>query len=100
MTVGMERHELDGDWAVRRESGLLPPLWGVRKHIDGGRGWTTLGPLRIPFELAGDELHYRPPFRGFVDVLEPTGPARCAGRATFRRRTFARFTMDRIPTEG
>ena len=27
--------ELDGEWEVERVSGLLPPLVGVRKEIDG-----------------------------------------------------------------
>ena len=30
--------ELDGEWEVRRVGGLLPPLYGFRKRIDGGSG--------------------------------------------------------------
>jgi hypothetical protein len=96
MTVRADPHELDGDWVVHRESGLLPPLWGVRKHIEGRHGWTTFGPLRMPFALDGHELHYRAPFTSFVDIVEPMGPGSCAGRATFRGRTFATFTMTRV----
>ncbi len=90
---------LDGEWELRRTSGLLPPLRGVRKHVEGRRGWTTLGPLRMPFELVGRELRYHPPFRAFVDVLEPAGADTVLGRATFRGRTFATFTMTRVPPD-
>src|SRR5689334_16421233 len=40
--IGMA--ELDGVWNVERRGGLLPPLAGVRKRIDGSRGETTIGP--------------------------------------------------------
>jgi hypothetical protein len=76
---------------------MLPPLWGVRKRIRGARGETTVGPIGVPFDVRGDELHYRPPFTGFVDIVEPSSDgARCDGRATFRRREFARFEMERL----
>ena len=40
--------ELDGDWEVRRVGGALPPLYGVRKRIDGGGGGAMLGlPLAV-----------------------------------------------------
>ena len=32
--------ELDGVWEVKRVSGALPPLTGVRKRIMGRRGHT------------------------------------------------------------
>jgi hypothetical protein len=88
--------ELDGVWRVERESGLLPPLVGVRKVIEGSRGRTSLGRLPgVPFEVVGLELRYRPPFAGFVDVLErDAGGYR--GRATFRGREFARFRLSRV----
>jgi hypothetical protein len=88
---------LDGVWSVRRVSGALPPMWGVRKRIRGARGETTLGPVRMPFDVRGNELHYRAPFTGLVDIVElsPDG-ARCDGRATFREREFARFAMERL----
>ena len=42
---------LDGDWQVIRTGGFLPPLVGVRKRIEGDRGWTSLGPLPgAPFD--------------------------------------------------
>jgi ferritin-like metal-binding protein YciE len=64
--------ELDGVWEVRRVSGALPPLPGVRKRIAGRRGETLLaGGRGVPFAVRGRELHYRPPFHWVVDVLEP-----------------------------
>jgi len=90
---------LDGTWAVWRTGGLLPPLAGVRKTISGDRGQTRLGPLPgLPFAVRDRALHYRGPFSGFVDVLEPAGEGGgvLQGRATFRGRTFGRFTMRRI----
>jgi hypothetical protein len=87
---------LDGVWDVIRVGGVLPPLAGVRKRIRDGRGETTLGPMRMPFELRGNELHYRTPFRGFVDVLEPVDDDHVAGRATFRGKEFGRFELRRM----
>jgi hypothetical protein len=89
--------QLDGLWNAERVSGALPPLWGVRKRIRGASGWTSVGPLRVPFEVSGNELHYRTPFRSFVDVLDVSADgARCTGRATFRGREFARFDLTRL----
>ena len=86
---------LEGRWHVTRTGGLLPPLVGVHKRISGGRGETRIGPLLgLPFDVEGLSLHYRGPFRGFVDVLEPDGDA-FAGRATFRGRELGRFRMER-----
>ena len=90
--------ELDGDWDVRRLSGALPPLVGVRKRIDGDRGATLLpGGLALPFAVAGRELRYRPPFSMVVDVLEPDGDA-WRGRATVFGRTVGEFRMSRRAT--
>ena len=61
---------LEGNWQVLRTGGLLPPLIGVRKRIEGDRGWTSLGPLPgAPFDVVGHELRYRAPFAGFGDLL-------------------------------
>jgi ferritin-like metal-binding protein YciE len=87
--------QLDGVWEVQRTGGLLPPLGGMRKRISGTRGRTIFGPLRMSFEVRGDELHYRSPFEGFVDVLEPVGEGLCHGRATFHGREFATFDLRR-----
>jgi len=89
--------ELDGVWNVKRVGGLLPPMVGVQKRIHGSSGETRVGPLfGVPFDVVGRDLHYRAPFRGFVDELEPAvGGFR--GRATFRGRVFGRFELERIP---
>jgi hypothetical protein len=87
---------LDGEWDVERVSGLLPPLLGVRKRIDGTRGVTAVGPFPgVPFDVVGLELRYRAPFAGVVDVLAPVSEGEFAGRATFRGREFGRFRMAR-----
>jgi hypothetical protein len=89
--------ELDGIWNVRRTGGLLPPLVGVSKRIDGTRGETRVGPVAgVPFDVVGLQLHYRRPFNGFVDVLTADGDG-FQGRATFRGREFGRFEMTRAP---
>ena len=86
---------LDGEWDVSRESGLLPPLLGVRKRIRGARGVTALGPLPgVGFDVVGNELRYRGPLRGLVDVLEVRGED-AAGLAVYRGRPIGRFRMRR-----
>jgi ferritin-like metal-binding protein YciE len=88
--------ELDGTWRVRRIGGLLPPLAGVTKRIDGSAGTTRIGgALGAPFDVTGLELRYRAPFSGFVDTLTPHGDG-FAGRATFRGREFGRFRLEPI----
>jgi len=90
--------ELDGVWSVRRLGGLLPPVAGVRKRIQGTRGKTTIGSLPgAPFDVVGLGLHYRAPFTGFVDELRPHGDG-YLGRATFRGQEFGRFAMERETT--
>ena len=87
--------ELDGDWRVERLSGLLPPLYGVRKRIRGARGETKVGPLPgVPFRVVGLKLEYHAPLGGFVDLLEREGDG-YAGRATFRGREYGRFRLTR-----
>jgi ferritin-like metal-binding protein YciE len=88
--------ELDGVWNVRRLGGMLPPFAGVRKRIQGTRGETTTGSLPgAPFDVVGLGLHYRAPFTGFVDELQPRGDG-YLGRATFCGQEFGRFAMDRV----
>jgi ferritin-like metal-binding protein YciE len=85
--------ELDGIWNVRRTGGLLPPMTGVSKRIDGTRGTTRIGStVGVPFDVVGHELHYRAPFAGFVDVLTPDASG-FRGRATFMGREFGRFEL-------
>ena len=85
--------ELDGEWEVRRLSGLLPPLAGMRKRVRGDRGETVLpGGCGVPFAVVGRELRYRSPFSMVVDVLEPDGDG-WQGSATAFGRTVGEFGM-------
>jgi hypothetical protein len=87
--------ELDGVWEVKRVSGALPPLIGVRKRISGTRGETKIGPFPgVPFDVHGLSLRYRVPFSAFVDLLEPEGDG-YRGQATFRGRLYGRFVLRR-----
>jgi ferritin-like metal-binding protein YciE len=83
---------LDGLWEVHRESGLLPPMMGVRKVISGDHGWTTVGPARAAFDVVGRELRYRAPLRGFVDVLEQEDGV-WKGRSLLAGREYGRFRL-------
>jgi hypothetical protein len=85
---------LDGTWDVKRESGLLPPMLGVRKEIRGGQGATTLGPFKLPFTIEGLSLRYRFPPR-LVDELEPDGEG-FRGRSLFAGRELGRFRLERV----
>ena len=89
--------ELDGEWEVRRLSGLLPPLYGVRKRIDGASGLTVLGPVKAPFDVVGRELRYRGLLsRGLVDSVEPGDEGWWNGVARYRGRRVGRFAMRRL----
>ena len=90
MTAGLQ-----GEWQVIRTGGLLPPLVGVRKRIEGDRGTTSLGPLPgVPFVVVGNELRYRAPFAGFVDVVEPSSDG-YRGRALVFGREVGTFRLER-----
>ena len=90
--------ELDGEWDVRRLSGLLPPLVGIRKRISDNRGETVVpGGVGVPFAVVGRELRYRSPFSMVVDVLEPAGDG-WRGRTTVFGRTVGEFGMSRRAT--
>ena len=90
--------ELDGDWELRRLSGVLPPLGALHKRVEGDRGATVLpGGVGVPFAVVGRELRYRPPFTMVVDVLEPDGDG-WHGRATVFGRTVGEFRMSRRAT--
>jgi len=86
---------VDGTWDVRRTGGLLPPLLGVRKHIAGTSGVTYLvhPAAAVPFDVVGNELRYRSPFAGVVDVLEPDGACGYLGRCTFFGRDVGTFRL-------
>jgi ferritin-like metal-binding protein YciE len=89
--------DLDGVWDVRRLSGALPPLHGVRKRIEGDHGETVVvrGP-GMPFDVRGLELRYRAPFAFLVDRLEPRGGG-FHGTATAFGRTYGEFELRRSP---
>ena len=90
--------ELDGDWDLRRLSGVLPPLGAICKRIEGDRGETVLpGGVGLPFAVVVRELRYRPPLAMFVDVLEPDGDG-WHGRGTVFGRTIGEFRMSRRAT--
>jgi ferritin-like metal-binding protein YciE len=92
--------ELDGVWNVRRRGGVLPPMVGVRKRISGTSGETKVGRLPgAPFDVVGLALHYRAPFGGFVDELEPDATG-FRGRSTFRGRELGTFELRRIDRGG
>jgi hypothetical protein len=89
--------ELDGEWEVKRVSGALPPLYGVRKRIAGGDGETLLGPLHSPFDVVERELRYTGALsRGLVDSLEPGEDGWWDGVARYRGRRLGRFAMRRV----
>jgi hypothetical protein len=94
----LEVPELDGEWDVRRVSGFLPPLAGLRKRIRDDGGTTVLpAGVGVPFTVVGHELRYRAPFAMVVDVLEPDGDG-WHGRATVFGRTIGEFRMSRRAT--
>jgi ferritin-like metal-binding protein YciE len=68
---------------------------GVRKRIRGNSGETLAGPVRMPFDVRGNELRYRVPFTGLVDVLAPNADG-WDGRATWFGVEFGRFRLRRI----
>jgi hypothetical protein len=88
---------LDGRWKVERSGGLLPPLYGVEKRIEGASGETRFGPVPFGFDVDGLRLRYRFPLNGFVDALQPDGQGAYRGRALFRGRELGRFRMIRRP---
>jgi hypothetical protein len=88
----------DGDYALRRTGGLLPPLTGVTKQVAGARGATVvLGRLRLPFTLEQRADHvllrYRGPLGVLRDRLRPASDGRWVGEATVLGRRYGRFTM-------
>jgi len=85
---------LDGRWDVRRTGGLLPPLFGVGKMIEGDHGYTTFGPLRVPFRVEGLTLRYTGLLRGLEDALVPDGDG-YAGRSYLAGRELGRFELRR-----
>jgi hypothetical protein len=98
-----------GRWQVRRLSGLLPPMVGVRKRIGRDRGHTGVGPLPgAAFDVCADapdrvRLVYRWPLSGLVDELRPGPGGAWRGRATYRGHELGRFEItpaSRTPPSG
>jgi ferritin-like metal-binding protein YciE len=87
--------ELDGVWAVERQGGILPPMPGVRKRIEGERGVTIAGPARLPFRVDGLTLRYDAPLVGLVDELEAEGDG-FRGRTLLAGRELGQFSLRRI----
>jgi hypothetical protein len=81
---------LEGDWRVKRESGLLPP--GLSKRIRNGKGWTRfLGLPLLPFRSVGSVLSYGLlPIR---DELVPGARGEWLGRGLLFGREFCRFRL-------
>jgi ferritin-like metal-binding protein YciE len=90
---------LDGIWTVRRAGGVLPPLAGVRKRIEGGSGYTEVGPVRLPFTVEGTTLRYERPLSLLVDELTPDGDG-FSGRATVAGREYGRFLLRPVKEVG
>ena len=88
--------DLDGEWNVRRVSGVLPPLYGVRKRIDGLKGVdAAAGAPAAPVRRAPDASSATAACsRACVDHLEPDGDG-WRGVARYRGRTLGRFAMTR-----
>lgn len=83
--------ELEGDWRVERESGLLPPL-GVSKRIGSRTGWTFLAGVPVaPFRVVGTTLEYL----GWpvTDELAPRADGTWEGRGLLLGREFCRFRL-------
>ena len=85
---------LDGRWNVRRTAGFLPPLLGVGKTIQGDHGYTTFGPVRVPFRVDGLTLRYTGVLCALEDALVPDGDG-FAGRSYVAGREFGRFELRR-----
>jgi ferritin-like metal-binding protein YciE len=104
--------DLEGVWRVELTGGLLPPMVGVWKRIEGARGETRVGPLvGWPFGVErrreGFALVYRPPFSALVDEVRAGPEGSWVGSSLFGGREFGRFRMRRLggqersrPSEG
>ncbi len=89
---------LEGRYRVERTGGLLPPMPGVTKRVDGAAGSTrVVEVLGWPFRLerGGDGLRlvYRAPLGFLVDELRPAGDGVWHGRATAAGRQYGTFRL-------
>ena len=83
--------KLEGEWRVRRESGVLPPF-GLSKRIGRTTGWTLMGGVPVaPFRVVGTTLDYLGwPVR---DELTPRQDGTWTGRGVLLGREFCRFRL-------
>jgi hypothetical protein len=86
-------NDLDGIWELERTGGVLPSLRGVTKWIEGNRGETRVGGLRVPFRVDGLELRY--PGGLLVDTLVRRSDGAYDGTATFLGQRYGTFCMRR-----
>ncbi len=89
---------LEGRYRVERTGGLLPPLPGVTKRVEGDVGSTrVVEVLGWPFRLArggdGLRLSYRGPLGFLVDELRPAADGVWLGRATLAGRQYGTFRL-------
>jgi ferritin-like metal-binding protein YciE len=92
---------LEGLWQVERAGGLLPPMVGVLKRIEGAQGETRIGSLigwTFSVEPRGEgfAMMYRPPFSAFVDEVRAGPGDSWVGSSLLDGRKFGRFRMRRI----
>lgn len=96
--------QVDGEWTVHREAGLLPPLAAVRKHIAGTRGTTRVGAIRLPFRVCdgpdGLRLAYTGPLAFVQDRLRRRGDGTWGGDAFIAGIRVGRFRMVRVDSDG
>lgn len=89
---------IEGEWKVERLNGLLPPMVGVWKRIQGDSGETRTGPVPVwPFRCERRErevaLVYRWPFSGLVDEVRPEPDGSWTGRSTLLGLELGTFRM-------
>ena len=97
--------DIEGAWRVQRTGGLLPPMLGVWKRIEGARGETRVGFLvGWPFDVErrpdGFALVYRFPFSAIVDEIRAAPGGSWVGSSVVGGRKFGRFRMRRIRQGG
>jgi hypothetical protein len=82
---------LDGKWAVRRVSGLLPPF-GISKRIGPRSGVTCIAGIPVaPFRVEDNRLIYR--LLPIQDELNSEPDGSWSGRGFIWGREFCRFRL-------
>jgi ferritin-like metal-binding protein YciE len=93
--------DLEGFWRVERTGGLLPPMVGVWKRIEGAQGETRVGfligwPFDVERRPEGFALVYRLQFSAFVDEIRAGPEGSWVGSSVLGGREFGRFRMRRM----